>query len=324
MNLTDNRSKIKHIRELQRQTPYEAPINVKQVCNMPFGEGLRVDYYEPMAYSTRTDMASYLSANVVVMLADEPFLADKNELAPFAMEMAKRGLRVFVPGVCRAKDDGFYTQLDNLFSFLSALRVDAFGLGLSLATGVSQGSPLVLMGCGTGAMLASVCMQLHGSYAMRAFFAAHCPVMHAYFDMGTTPDVDLAQLPVLGGFVSLCGLLQLSMAPSWRDYVPWFRTKVGQKLYDYLSFGTNLYLTMPAVLLVTTATDPFRRQARHVSDCLEQVGLQCRLLDNPKQDEEKRELEPLFHVYYPMWTISRRVNDDIAAFCKGVGLPAVR
>lgn len=318
MNNGDS-NKIKHIRALQRLCPYETPINVKQVCNLLYRDDLRADYYAPMAYRVDVQVARH-PHQVLVVVPDVPLVPDKNELAPFAMEMAKRGLTVFVPNVGHGKDT-LYRMVDNLFAFVAVLRQDALQLGITLATATRGGSTLVLAGCGGGALVAALAMQLFGNAVMRAHFARYCPTVKAFFAMGDTPAVDFDPLPRLGGYVAMSGLLHYAIAPVRNQYAAWLGVKAGDKLFDYLAVADHFYLEMPPVLLVTSEADSARRQSLVVQQAMDNLGLACRLLDSPRYDEQRRETEALFYVYYPMWPVAQGVNDNIAAFCKALGLP---
>lgn len=316
MSLTDNHNKRKHIRALQRLYPYETPINVRQVCDLCYADSLTFDCYRPLAYRVRHEEDAR-AQTVLVVLPDEPFLADKKLVAPFAMDMAKRGLTVFVPDLCQPRSNLFYDQIDRLFLFLSSLRVDRSGLGVVLRTPEQEGASLVLMGLGSGALLAGVCLQLHGNYAMRRHFSLHCPAVRRYFAMGDTPDVDFSCIPSPSGFVSVGGLVHLPLCSQKHDYAPWFGVKNNDKLYDWLQLYRHFDLTVPPVLFTATEGDDACRQARFLCDALQGVGAACRVILSPKKDDQKRESEPLFNVYYPLWPLAKDLNDQIAAFCKG-------
>ena len=312
-------NKIKHIRALQRLCPYETPINVKQVCNVLYRDDLRADYYAPMAYRVNVEVSQQPN-QVLVVVPDVPLVPDKNELAPFAMEMAKRGLCVFVPDVGRGKDT-LYRMVDNLFAFVRAMTSDDMQLGITLATPRQAGSVLVMAGCGGGALIAAIAVQLFGNAVMRAHFARYCPTVKAFFAMGDTPTVEFDALPIVGAYVSMGGLLHYPIATVRNQYTPWLGVKAGDKLYDWLSVVNNFYMEMPPVLLVTSEADSARRQTLLVQQQLQRLGLTCRVIDSPRYDEMRRETESLFYAYYPMWPVSRGVNDQIAAFCKAAGLP---
>lgn len=316
----DKRNKAKHINKLQEALPYETPLNVRQVANLPYGDGdLMADYYEPMALTRSEAPADKRSLRVAILLHDDPVAGGRADVMHLAMEFARRGLAVYSLGLSHGNKDGtpfFLENIDNLFAFLADFAVDKHRLGLRPCTFATPGNKVILMGCGTGATLAGVALRLMYNARMREYFAARCPHVHAYFGLGDTPAVNLNNLIRLEAFVSMSGQLSPVLHGDARSLEPWCGVGFARTiLADYLDFARYPDPAYPPMLLVTSAADTTRRQALAVSSLL--PSSRCRLLDQPEVDAEGHILEDQFFSRYPLWDSSKGVNTQIVTFCKG-------
>lgn len=315
--------KSKQSDKLQAEQPYEAPINVRQIANLPYGKsGCMVDYYEPMAL-TRSDTNPDKSAmRLVVLLHDDPYEGTRFSVMPLAMELARRGMAVYTLGLSRPTAEGvpfFFNQLGDVFEFLTDLSHDKHRVGLHCRTFAGEGNKVFLMGCGTGAMLAALALRLHYNARLREYVAKRCPAVHAYFSMGDTPAVDFDSLLRIEGFVSISGILQ-PKGDFVRTYERWLGRGFDKTLLcTYLDATRYASADYPPCLLVTSLADPAHDQALAVKAALP-LEVSCRLLDFPAMDEEGHPLVAGFPARYPLWTISRNLNSTIVSICKEWGI----
>ena len=320
MIFNGRRNKSKHIDKLQQQQPYEAPINVRQICNLPYGtRGLMTDYYEPMAL-VRGEAAPDRSAmHVAIVVHDNPYEGTRYDAAPLAMEMARRGMAVFVPSLSEGVEGNpfFMQQIADLLALLSDIGADRHHLHLVPETYGRAGNKVVLVGCGTGAMLAGVCLRLHHDARARDYFGEQCPAVRDYFSMGATPTVDFEPLVRIGGFVSMSGNVH-PMGDSYvYNYDRWLgRGFTAAKIYTYLDFSRWFALDYPPVLLVAGGADTNLDEARSVMAAAPAGAV--RLLELPREDAEGHVLENLFWARYPLWEKSKEVNSQIVTYIRNL------
>lgn len=318
----DKWNKSKHIDKLQQEQPYEAPINVRQIANLTYGEaGLHADYYEPMAL-TRADTNPDKSAmHVAIVLHDDPFGGSRYDVMPLSMELARRGMAAYAPELTPDPKDGtpfFWQQVRDVLSLLADLAVDRHRLGLHCENYGRVGNKVILVGCGTGATLAAAVLRLFYNARMREYFAAQCPYVADYFGMGSTPTVDMSALVRIGGFVSMSGKLRPQEEPNVRLLERYFGVGYDKTmLATYLDVARYYSADYPPMLLVTTAADPVRGQALGVQSAFA-MEAKLRILECPREDAEGHVLEPLFWARYPLWEKSKEVNSQIVAYCKSL------
>ena len=306
---------------LQAQ-PYEPPINVRQIANLTYGtRGNMADYYEPMALTRSDTMPDKSAMRVVVLLHDDPYKGTRYDVMPLAMELARRGLAVYTVGLTEGTDGSpyFLTQLEDVFEFLTDLGHDKHQMGLRPRTFAEEGNRVILMGCGTGVLLASLVLRLHYNARIREYVAKRCPVVRAYFAMGDTPAVDFGSLIRIEGFVSISGVLRPT-ADNLRAYERWLGRGFDKTLLcTYLDSMRYVSSDYPPFLLVTSEADPLRPEAFALQSALP-AEVSCRVLDFPREDEEAHPLVPQFCARYPLWTISRNLNSQIVSICKEWGI----
>lgn len=304
--------------------PYEAPINVRQIANLPYGKGgAMADYFEPMALTRSDDAPDKSALRLAVVFYDDPYEGTRADVVPLAMELARRGMAVYALGLSHAAptDEPFFTeQLNSVFEFLADLAADKHRLDLRCRRyGASQGNRVVFVGCGTGATLASLCMRMHYNARLREYFAARCPAVRAYFGMGATPTVDFQNLIRIGGFVSVFGNLRPLSEANIHVYDGWFgRGFERTKLASLLDAARWVDADYPPMILLTSSADPNREGTLSFRDALPRE-VSCRLLDLPSADEEGHVLARLFNVRYPLWEISRSINSQLVSICKEWG-----
>ena len=304
--------------------PYEAPINVRQIANLSYGTcGCMADYYEPMALTRSDTLPDKSAMRVVVLLHDNPYDGARFDVMPLAMELARRGLAVYTLGLSRPTADGtpyFLAQLKDVFEFLTDLSHDKHRVGLKPRTFAGEGNRVILMGCGTGALLASVALRVYYNARLREYIAKRCPVVRAYFSLGDTPTVDFDSLIRMEGFVSISGILRLQEEGNLRAYERWLGRGFDKTLlYTYLDVAAYCSPEYPPFLLVTSLADPARSQSLAVQEALPRE-VSCRVLDFPREDEEAHPLVSQFSARYPLWTVSRNLNSQIVSICKEWGV----
>lgn len=321
--LFDNRrNKAKHIDKMQEEHPYEAPLNVRQIANLPYGEGgaLSADYYEPMAL-TRADTKPDKSAmRVAILLHDDPYAGSKDDVMPLSMELARRGMAVFALRLSVAENKGdpfFCRQLEDVVGMLSSLREDPYKLRIHPETYGATGNKVILMGVGTGAILADLVVRLHYNARIREYFAARCPVVRDYFGIADTPTVDFAPLVRIAALVSMSGALCPTESVDHRLDEWLGRGWESSILGTYLHGGRWSDAAWPPMLFITSGADTLRGQTLAVDAALP-TEVRRRVLDYPREDAEGHVLENQFWVRYPLWEQSKEVNSQIVAFCKGV------
>lgn len=304
--------------------PYEAPINVRQIANLPYGTcGCMADYYEPMALTRSDTMPDKSAMRLVVLLHDNPYEGTRFDAMPLAMELARRGLAVYSLGLSKPTADGtpfFLSQLADVFEFLSDLRQDRHRVGLKPRTFAGEGNRVILMGCGTGVMLASLVLRLHYNARLREYVAKRCPAVRTYFSMGDTPTVEFDSLIRMEGFVSISGVLCPQEEGNLRFYERWLGKGFDKTLlYTYLDSTRYVSSDYPPLLLVTSEADATHAEALAFKAALPS-SVSCRLLDFPREDEEAHPLVAGFSARYPLWTISRNLNSTIVSICKEWGV----
>jgi hypothetical protein len=300
-------SKSKHI----DAQPYEAPINVRQIANLPYGsDGNMADYFEPMSHSAEGALP------LSVVFYDNPYEGSRNDVMPLAMEMARRGVAVYTIGLSKGDGAFFWRQVNDVFTFLTDLAVDRHGFGLHCQTYSHEGNVVSLVGCGTGATLAAFCLRAFFNARMREYIAPHCPAVKAFFNMGSTPSVDFADLIRIGAFVSISGRLCISMDANIHAYDRWLGRGFDKTLLcSYLDCTRWVSADYPPILLVTSQADATRPQALAVQAALP-AAVACRLIDSPRQDEQEHILEEMFSARSPLWESSKEVNTFISTFVK--------
>ena len=318
MAVISGRSKTKYSDRAQQAEPYEAPINVRQIGNLSYGNGLSTDYYEPMASTKQEVLPDKSAMHVAVVLHDDPYEGTRYDVAPLAMEMARRGMAAFTPSLSKSDAEPFFLrQLGDLFDLLADLVADKFGLGLRPQTYAADGNKIVLVGCGTGAMLATVAMRLYHNARMREYFAAQCPAVRRFFAMGATPTVVFDDLVRIGGLVSMSGNVHPTSSSAVYDYDRWLgKGFVSTKLFDYLDLSRWYAPSYPPVLLVTAGADVNRQEALSVARAWPSAA--CRWLDLPREDNDNHLLDTLFWARHPLWTKSKEVNSQIVTYCRNL------
>ena len=317
-------TKSKQFDNLQGAQPYEAPINVRQIANLPYGKcGCMADYYEPMALMRSDTNPDKSAMRLVVLLHDNPYEGTRFDVMPLAMELARRGLAVYTVGLSRPAADGspyFLAQVGDVFEFLTDLAHDKHRVGLHCRTYQADGNKVILMGCGTGATLAALVLRMHFNARIREYVAKRCPSVRTYFSLGDSPSVVLDPLIRIEGFVSISGVLRLQEESNLRYYERWLGSAYNKTLlFTYLDTARYVSAEYPPFLLVTSEADPERKQALDVASSLPR-DVSCRLLDYSREDEEGHLLSAQFSARYPLWTVSRNTNSTIVSICKEWGI----
>lgn len=306
--------------ELVPEAPYEAPLDVRQIANLTYGsEGMMADYYEPMALTLADTKPDKSAMRVVVLLHDDPVAGSRADVMSMAMEMAHRGLGVYCVGLSHGNKEGtpfFMENVDNLFAFLFDLAHDHHRLGLQPETYRQAGNRVILLGCGTGAVLAGVAMRLYHNARMREYFAASCPAVRRYFGMGEKSLVDPKDTIRIGAFVSMNGYLHPARE-DWRALEAWCGKDVsGRRLSTYLDFTRYVSESYPPILLVASAEATMRR---HADDVAAALPAACRrTIELPPMDEEGHALDTMFWVKHPTWTRSKELYAQIVSYCKSI------
>ncbi|MBO4534421.1 MAG: hypothetical protein J5755_00615, partial [Clostridia bacterium] len=254
---------------------------------------------------------------LMVLLHDNPYEGDKQDVRPFAMEMARRGVLVASLNYTRALDgqfDAFSASIADVFCFLDWLHLNAKALGLSL-TGDEDGlipvTSVSLCGVGLGGHLAATVLNVSGNRRMQEYWASSSLANYLQNPLPIAALVALA--------APLCPRKLLdNILLGWVGKDLFGKEYRAHKGMDYLDFASNLSVDVPPVMLVTSQGDKYRRDNLLVRDALLKLGKSPMLLDNPAEEDKEHKLKGAFSALYPLWRTSKEVNDKIAAFVRAL------
>lgn len=299
----------KKVKELQRKSPYETPLTIEEVCNVSYGNATHrmADFYAPMG-TVNNPMP------LMVLLHDDPFDGDKQNLRPFALEMAKRGVLVANINYTRALDgqfDAFAASLSDVFCFLDWLHLNAKALGFSLTgeEGLIPVSAVSIAGAGFGGHLAATVLNVSGNRRMQEYWASSSLANYLQNPIPLSSLVALA--------APLCPRKRLdNNTLGWAGKDLYGKDYRHLKGMDYLDFASNVSLDAPPILLVTSQNDRFRRDTLAVKDALVKIGKTPLVIDCPAEEDKEHPLIGAFPALFPLWNTSKEVNDRIAAFVR--------
>ena len=300
------------IKELQRHSPYETPLTIEEVRDVPYAAAdyCLADFYAPLTQSNK-------GMPLMIVLHDNPFDGDKKGVRPFALEMAKRGILVVSPNYSLAGaglKDPFAQQLADVFCFLNWLHVAAPEMGLSFDGKDKDAIPVrsvVLTGIGTGGHLAVTALNAAGNLRMREYWASK-------------PLADYVADPLpIDALATLASILNPrrvfdNFLFGWAGQDRFGKDYRARKGLDYLDFAVNLSVDCPPVLMVTSDKDPSLKDNLAVEAALTKLGKSVHLLRFPSQEDKERKLRGAFSALYPMWKTSKEANERIAAFVKSL------
>lgn len=294
----------KRVYELQQLSPYEYPVNMREICDLQYvydnDTAHLVDFYASM-------IGVQAPMTTMVYLHDNVFCGSKEDSKPFCMEMARRGVAVFCPNFSSVGvEPGLTRQIDDVFALLLWLYTVKEQYGTA--------DKVVLCGNGQGALLASMCVNLLYNRRMQDRFAVQDGALQRYLQ--ATDRVSVCGLAAVSGWVK-AGTMRGgadSAAPFLEQW--WGHGYARRKIVDWVDFDRNVALECVPVLLVTGEGDDTMPQSVAVDAKLHRMGVPSRLVVYPKKDDAGHTLESNWNVLFPMWQQSRAVADQLSGFCK--------
>lgn len=289
-------------KELMRISPYESPIDIKQISPVRYGNApsQTADFYVPMAG------ADY---PIMVVLHDNPYTGTTGDVRSFCLEMAKRKMAVWaveVTKVDESSDSPFLVELDDVFTFFAWFEANS--------AKYHKPGPVILTGIGSGGLLMTTAVNCMYNHRMQEYWGDACPNMAAVCRNNKARKM-------LSGIVCVSSPMDAKdMLEADKYYaIDWLGADMlAKKGIDYLTFARNVDRDVPPCLFITSYADNNRESVERVNHVFDRDGMPSRLIIAPKNDENELLNEPMWNVYYPMWQSARKVNEQIAVFCHGL------
>lgn len=219
------------------------------------------------------------------------FAAYKEVARSFNYRWAKRGYNVVALSYRRLPDVTLPDQLHDVFAALSYVREHAQTLGLNM-------NDVFLTGDSAGALLSLFALAINNSEPLQNAFglAPHGIGFKAANAISVMLDT------VRGDMLKTLGTSILREADENKTFAKYVKDPA-------LMIPET---TLPPTFLITSAEDLIRNDTLKYKKLLDAVGVQTRLIDEPKGKTHK--LVHVFPVKYSAYEESERVNGEVNAF----------